>query len=47
MAITDTINREIIRDPEQKIVTPSQPYVRQTGPKKAEERLPPPIQNRM
>lgn len=46
-AITDIIKREINKEREQYTVTPCQPYERQTGPKRIEERLPPPIQNKI
>ena len=46
-AYIDIINRETTKEMEQIRVMPSQPYERQAGPKKIEERLPPPIQNKM
>lgn len=41
------INRDISSAMEEDMVMPVHPYDRQTGPKKIEERLTPPMQNNM
>ncbi len=43
----DMINRDANSAVEEAIVMPVHPYDCQTGPKKIEERLPPPMQNKM
>jgi hypothetical protein len=45
--MTDMITRDASKAMEEDMVMPVHPYECQTGPKKTEDRLPPPIQNKM